>query len=193
MTQHNTTQHKGERGCKLHLPNGQVLIAEKGDLDFTVGNGKNDKRTITDVVISEEVTGDVLISVARICDKGARVTFDANKCRILKKVGKKWVVAITAKRNGNLYQFPIDSPEKYENETIKLIVNKKQEPKNIDPKENVSVSQLQLLGHCNVKALKRAIRDQNLNGVWEGVSSTQVRRTGRTERERERELKSYEM
>ena len=160
------------RGCKLHLPNGQVLIArEKGDLDFMVGNGKNDKRKITDVVISEEVAGDVLISVARICDKGARVTFDANKCRILKKIGKKWVVAITAKRNGNLYQFPIDGSEKYENETIKLIVNKKEEPKNVDTKENVSISQLQLLhqrlGHCNIKALKRAIRDQNLGGVSE--------------------------
>ena len=161
---------KMEKGCKLHLPNGQVLIArEKGDLDFRVGNGKNDKRTITDVVISEEVARDVLISVARICDKGARVTFDATKCRILKKVGKKWVVAITAKRKGNLYQFPIDTPENYWEDKINMIINKNEEPKNTDPKKNVSISQLQLLhqrlGHCNVKALKRAIKEKNINGA----------------------------
>ncbi len=166
-----------ERATRLHLPNGETLIArEKGNLKVVLGEGKADRHEITNVVLSDQIKGDgpILISVAKLCDKGAKVTFDKNKCQVSIKKNGRWVPKITAKRRGNLYQLPINKFElDDDDEQINIITNKETKP-DIDKdmiKKNISIPELQLmhqrLGHCNIQALKTAIRSGNIKGVSE--------------------------
>ena len=163
---------KLEKATRLHLPNGETLIArEKGNLKVVLGNGKADRHEITNVVLSDQVKGNgpILISVAKLCDKGAKITFDKNKCQVSVKHKGKWIPRITAERRGNLYQFPVNATEI--NDELNLILNKESSPE-IDKemiKKDMSISELQLmhqrLGHCNIQALKVAIKTGNLKGV----------------------------
>ena len=166
---------KLEKATRLHLPNGETIIArEKGNLKVVLGNGKADRHEITNVVLSDQVKGNgpILISVAKLCNKGAKVTFDKNKCQISVKHKGKWIPRITAERRGNLYKFPINALDT-ENDELNIIMNREAEPeinKEII-KKNISISELQLmhqrLGHCNIQALKMAIKAGNLKGVSE--------------------------
>ena len=121
---------KLETPCRLHLPNGEKLIArEKGDVKITMGEAKSQQHFIKDVIYTDDVASNVLlVSVAKVCDKGARVLFDAKECKIQMKEKKKWKTVIQAKRRGDLYQFPLNKLSGTDEESVNLIVNRDTEP-----------------------------------------------------------------
>jgi len=97
---------------RITVANGaEVVSTHSGDLDFMVNRGKDGLRTVTNIAKSRELANIMCFSVGKLCDKGARVIFEATKCQVQVKGDKNnWVTRITGKRDGSLYKIPIDGP-----------------------------------------------------------------------------------
>ena len=190
---------KLEKPCLLHLPNGEKLIArEKGDVKITLGEAKSQQHFIKDVIYSEDVSSNVLlVSVAKICDKGARVLFDAKGCKIQMREKKQWKTVIQAKRRGDLYQFPLNKFDTSDEESVNLIINRETEPnEKIKPKRMRLPALLllhQRLGHASPTEIKNAIKGKFLKGTSDKVleqvlksctvcAETKIRRSARPNR-----------
>jgi hypothetical protein len=96
---------------RIGLPNGEhIVAAQKGDLAFTVGKDPRDAQRITDVLIVDKVASHTLILVSKLCDAGARVIFTRTEGQVQIRRGKEWRTVIQAKRQGGLYEIPLDAP-----------------------------------------------------------------------------------